>query len=385
MKVLLVDDDPMIRHAYGRLLENAGFTVITGSSGREGLEQLKLDTTIGVVITDLRMPEADGLDFLRDVRSRSPDLCFLLMTGTPDVTSAIAAIEAGVFRYLVKPVQPQQLITAVNAAGRVHRLAQLKRQVVEIAHLQADLGDGTTLNQRFNQALAALRLAFQPIMDTVTGKTAGYEALVRSGEPTMSTPDKLFDAAEQLGRVHDLGREIRRRAAVQAAAGREHLDYFVNLHSADLNDADLYDERSPLSLVARRVVLEITERRSLEQVADVGDRMRMLRELGFRIAVDDLGAGYAGLASFGALEPEVVKLDMSLVRDIDHAEKKRALVGAMIDVCRKELKIKVVCEGVETAAEHEVLKALGADLLQGYLFGRPTFPETPGGALPIVE
>lgn len=383
MNVLLVDDDPQIRAAYGRILEGGGCTVTLAGNAAEGIERLAANPQIGVVITDLRMPGCDGISFLRQVRSSAPDLCFLVITSAPDVWSAIAAIETGVYRYLVKPVDPIDLVAAVTAAGRVHRLAQLKRQVLELADVKPDqVEERATLNDRFTAAIAGLRLAFQPIILADTGKTAGYEALVRSSEPTMKTPDKLFDAAEHLGRVHDLGRAIRVRAAHQASTGKPGHDYFVNLHSADLNDADLYDERAPLSLVASRIVLEITERRSLEQVADIGDRMRLLRGLGYRVAIDDLGAGYAGLSSFGALEPEVVKLDMSLIRDIHRVEKKRALVGAMIDVCRRELGMRVVCEGVETADERQVLIKLGADLLQGYLFGRPTFPDEPGGPLP---
>jgi EAL domain-containing protein (putative c-di-GMP-specific phosphodiesterase class I) len=99
--------------------------------------------------------------------------------------------------------------------------------------------------------------------------------------------------------------------------------------------------------------------------------MRRLRNLGFRIAVDDLGAGYAGLSSFSQLEPDFVKLDMSLVRGIDASSSKSSLVRSMVHVCTQELGMRVVCEGVETKAERDTLEGLGADLLQGYLFGKP--------------
>jgi EAL domain-containing protein (putative c-di-GMP-specific phosphodiesterase class I) len=118
------------------------------------------------------------------------------------------------------------------------------------------------------------------------------------------------------------------------------------------------------------VILEVTERSSFARVPELRDRIKVLRELGYRIAVDDLGAGYAGLTSFAALEPEVVKLDMALVRGVDHEPIKRRLVGSMARLCR-ELGILVVAEGVETPAERDVLVDLGCDLLQGYLFGRP--------------
>lgn len=145
---------------------------------------------------------------------------------------------------------------------------------------------------------------------------------------------------------------------------------FVNLHSADLNDDDLFRLDSPLAAIGDRVVLEVTERASLDSVKNVEDRVKKLRAMGFGVAIDDLGAGYAGLNSFTQLEPEVAKLDMSLVRDIDSQVKKRSIVRSMKKLC-DELGILVVAEGVETPAERDVLVELGCDLLQGYLFARP--------------
>jgi len=125
------------------------------------------------------------------------------------------------------------------------------------------------------------------------------------------------------------------------------------------------------------VVLEVTERASLEGV-DVRSQLATLRRLGFRVALDDLGAGYAGLSSFAQLLPEVVKFDMSLVSGIDRDPTKQRLVHTMKGLC-DELGIQVVAEGVETAAERDVLVGLGCDLLQGYSFAKP------GAPFPIVN
>jgi EAL domain-containing protein (putative c-di-GMP-specific phosphodiesterase class I) len=146
--------------------------------------------------------------------------------------------------------------------------------------------------------------------------------------------------------------------------------FFVNLHAHDLMDETLFSARSPLSAFAGRVVLEITERASLEQVKDLRAKVAALREMGFRIAVDDLGAGYAGLTSFATLEPEFVKLDMSLIRDIDSSPMKKTLVRSMTSLC-EELGMMVVAEGVETPAERDVLVSIGCHFLQGYLLAKP--------------
>ena len=105
-------------------------------------------------------------------------------------------------------------------------------------------------------------------------------------------------------------------------------------------------------------------------------RVAKLRKIGFRIAIDDLGAGYAGLTSFANLEPEIAKLDMSLVRNVDTVPKRRKIIESMARLC-KEMGILVVAEGVETVAERDVLIECGCDLLQGYLFSKPAkaFPE----------
>ena len=127
---------------------------------------------------------------------------------------------------------------------------------------------------------------------------------------------------------------------------------------------------APLSRVAPRIVLEITERASLADVPELSSRLARLRALGFRIAVDDLGAGFAGLASFARLRPEVVKIDMSLVRGVEIDPVRQKLVDSITHASH-DLGILVVAEGIESPAERDVLAALEVDLLQGYLFGRP--------------
>ena len=122
--------------------------------------------------------------------------------------------------------------------------------------------------------------------------------------------------------------------------------------------------------MASRVVLEVTEREALDGIPDLRERVRSLRSLGYRLAVDDLGAGYAGLSSFAVLEPDIVKIDMSLVRAVDREPLKSRLIDSIVTLCR-DLGPLVVAEGIETSAERSVLVELGCDLLQGYLIGRP--------------
>jgi EAL domain-containing protein (putative c-di-GMP-specific phosphodiesterase class I) len=241
-----------------------------------------------------------------------------------------------------------------------------------LAHLGTDdrlLADRAGLEACFESGLRSLRLVYQPIVWSKNGAVYGYEALARTSEPRLPHPGVLFDVAERLDRVHELGRAVRNKAAEFLSLGRIRVA-FVNVHAKELADDALLLPDAPLSRHARSVVLEITERQSIEGVPDVRERIKALRALGYRLAIDDLGAGYAGLTSFTALEPNVVKLDMALVRGCDGEPMKQQLIRSMTSLCR-ELGALVVAEGIETQAERDTVAGLGCDLLQGFLLGRP--------------
>jgi EAL domain-containing protein (putative c-di-GMP-specific phosphodiesterase class I)/CheY-like chemotaxis protein len=376
-RVLIVDDEAGIRQAYAEILREEGYEVETARSSAEAIDVLDLlqRSELDVVLSDIQMPGMTGDQLLRAVRERDLDLPVILMTGSPTVETAARAVEYGALRYLLKPVKMDLLVQTVGDAVRLRRLARAKRE------LAAQLGDGTMLvgdraglEASLERAMRSLWMVYQPIV-WPAGELFGYEALVRTEEPALPRPDALFNAAERLGRIHQLGRAIREAVtlSVEPAAARK-LALFVNLHSNELTDETLYSADGVLSSAARHVVLEITERAALDDIPEVRSRIRALKDLGFRIALDDLGAGYAGLTSFSVLEPDIVKLDMSLVRGGDQEPIKRRLIRSMTQVC-KESGILVVAEGVETTAEQAAVIELGCDLIQGYLLGRPApFP-----------
>lgn len=371
-QVLLVDDDHALRNITQRVLTRAGVTVESVPGGLGALDILQRGRRFDVIITDLLMPGMSGTELLPRIRQLDLDVPVIVLTGNATLESAILAMEYGGFRYLQKPIENTRLIAIVKAAAAHHRLQLLKRKALEVCEaggaLLEELG---SLEERFERALGALWMAFQPIVSWNARRVYGYEALVRSSDPELSSPGLLFDAAERLGRVQELGMRIRDLVSLHLTTAPTGASVFVNLHALDLTHDSLYRPESPLAPFAERVVFEVTERASLQRIDDLRGRIAQLRALGFRVAVDDLGAGYAGLSSFSQLEPEIVKLDMSLVRGVDSSSSKASLVRSMVQVCTNELGMSVVCEGVETEAEREALIGLGADLLQGYLFGRP--------------
>jgi EAL domain-containing protein (putative c-di-GMP-specific phosphodiesterase class I) len=180
----------------------------------------------------------------------------------------------------------------------------------------------------------------------------------------------VLDAATELGLLAKLGRHARALSSVAFASRTDGVNLFVNLHPEDLTDIELVAEEAPLTRIASRVILEVTERALLVSSPGLVTRLARLRELGFRIAIDDLGAGYSGLTSFTQLTPEVVKIDMSLIRGVEVSSLKQRTISALCNLCH-DVGCVVVGEGVETIAERDCLSALGCDLLQGYLLGRP--------------
>lgn len=370
--VLVVDDEPNLIAAYVRALTAAGFTVDKASNGKSAIERVT-STRFDAIVSDISMPELDGIGLLRAVREIDWDVPVVLVTGGASLETALQAVEYGALRYLQKPVDMPNLVAVLKHAVRLGKMARLKREALELlGDPTKGLGDRASLEVGFKRALEGLWMAYQPIVHWPQRRLVAYEALLRSTEPTLPHPGAIFDAAQRLNMLPDLGRAIRRHVAGTLAKSPIP-QVFVNLHPSDLNDADLYSPEAPLTHIASKVVLEITERVSLDDIPELQTRIAHLRRLGFRIAVDDVGAGYAGLSSIANLEPEVMKIDMGLVRDIDVSSTKQKLVGAMVSLCA-EMNVMVIAEGIETKMERDTLKRLGCDVMQGYFFAKPGKP-----------
>ena len=146
--ILLVDDEPAIARAYARTLGVAGFSVVTATDGREAAAAAR-DKNFDVIVSDIAMPEMNGLELLRAVREHDLDVPFVIMTGGPAVDSAVRAMEYGALRYLIKPVEPAELEEVVARAVRLHQMAKIKREALEMFRLEGKhLGDRASLEAR---------------------------------------------------------------------------------------------------------------------------------------------------------------------------------------------------------------------------------------------
>ncbi len=221
----------------------------------------------------------------------------------------------------------------------------------------------------------AVFMEYHPIIITETEEIYGYEALARGRRPGLRSPEVLLEVASEANLLWELSRLFRKRA-VEGIGGR--LDdgqyLFMNVDPHDFNDPDFRD-LTPEALGIDnpdRIVLEITERTAISDYPQFQEYMTAFRERGFRFAVDDAGSGYAGLGSIANLDPDYIKLDISLISNIDTNFMKQNLVQTMVNFARDH-DVKVVAEGVERREEFEVVKEIGVHLTQGFLFHKPRF------------
>jgi EAL domain-containing protein (putative c-di-GMP-specific phosphodiesterase class I) len=365
--VLFVDDEPHVTASFRILFRKAPFKVLVANSGAQALALLS-ESQVDVIVSDEQMPDMPGSKLLAEVRRRYPETVRIILTGEASLDAAIEAINsAGIFRFLRKPCAAEELMACLKEAAHV-REAQRRAAAVE-----EDTGLRRNMAKSFALAVEALFVVAQPVVSLSERRVFAYEILTRTREPSIPHAGAFFTAAEELGRVRELDRAIRKKIAALLPSLPEGSDLLINLHPESLDDPELHAEGSPLRPYSHRIIYEITERSDLHSLENALGQVTKLRAMGYRVAVDDLGAGYAGLNSIALLQPEIVKIDMGLVRGVDSSPTQAALISSVIALCEK-LGILVIAEGVETAAEYARLIELECDLLQGYYFARPATP-----------
>lgn len=369
-RILAVDDDADTLLFFTACLEGAGMDAATAESGEQALAMIGSEA-FDAVVTDVRMPGGmSGTELLLRVREKDPDLPVVLVTGAPEEELPGGTMELAPGGLLLKPVDVDRFIRAILRAVRFGRLARVaRRQERNGAGMRRAPASTPVEEAALQRALSTLYLAWQPIVSSADGTVRGEEAFVRTLEPTFPAPVSFFAAARELGRVVELGRTVRRAAAAEAVSFPGRLAW-VNVDVAELFDDELVDAASPLAAIARSVVLELSQGTVLGAPDGVLGRLRELRRLGFRIAVDDFGSVNVDLASLSRIEPDVVKLDLPLIQGLDADASLQAQLRWLVKALHVE-GIEIVAEGVETPGERYAAVDFGVDYLQGFLFGRP--------------
>lgn len=221
-------------------------------------------------------------------------------------------------------------------------------------------------------------MVFQPQLSLVTGEMPCAEALLRWNHPTdgVRLPQSFIPVAERTGLIADIGEwVVAEVASVMGSWQREGISRRIafNVSPRQLERADFFpslrrvfaDQQVPLSLIE----LEFTESAAMEASASAMIEIGLLREEGASICIDDFGTGYSNLARLRSMPLDRVKLDQTLIADIEHCDRARVIVQAVIHLIRG-LGCEVVAESVETIAQAEILRAMGCDVVQGYVFSK---------------
>jgi EAL domain-containing protein (putative c-di-GMP-specific phosphodiesterase class I)/GGDEF domain-containing protein len=233
--------------------------------------------------------------------------------------------------------------------------------------------------RRVNDLKTALRdravyVDYHPIVVASTREIFGYEALARGVARTLRSPEVMFDVAAEADLIWELSRLCRARALEGMAQRLEPGQLlFLNVDPHDFADPAFTEQEVT---EPSRVVIEITERTAIKDYPKFRERLKAFREMGYRFAVDDAGSGYAGLGSIANLEPDFIKLDISLINAIDTNFIKQNLVQTMVKFANDHGAM-VIAEGVERAEEFAMVQELGVHLVQGFYLHRPQSASSP--------
>jgi EAL domain-containing protein (putative c-di-GMP-specific phosphodiesterase class I) len=326
-------------------------------------------------IPAVREPDADaGTDRVPDVSALVSRLQHAVSGRVEDEygdeISALVEVFVGRSHVTVDPkARLERLIyRGVRQAAAAARSVEQRERARAVSELRASLRE------------RAVYIDYHPIVVAESGAVFGYEALARGVVRSLRSPEVMFAIAAQAKLIWELSRLCREKAfeGMNARLAPGQL-LFLNVDPHDFSDPEFADGPAVLrgpsdangtSHDPRQVVIEITERTAIKDYPAFRERLRAFRDRGYRFAVDDAGSGYAGLGSIANLEPDFIKLDISLITGIDSNPIKQRLVETMVRFANHQ-GAKVIAEGVERAEEFNTVKRLGVHLVQGFFINEP--------------
>jgi EAL domain-containing protein (putative c-di-GMP-specific phosphodiesterase class I)/CheY-like chemotaxis protein len=378
IRVLVAEEHASVRFAVVEAIDrNVGMVVVGTAEDADEAISVATREQPDVAVLDARMPAGGGPRAAREIVRVSPATRIVALSAHDDGASVTEMMRAGALSYVVKGAPIVELLEAVERASRGQAslsgtaAASVGRELDErLAPSERHVADRKRKTEEVNAALrpGGIVAVFQPIVDIATRRVVGYEALARFQVGPQRPPDRWFAAAAEVG----LGIDLEFVAIEAALTHFDELSPNVYL-SLNLSPAACLPDRLDTALLgvpAHRVVLEVTEHAPVPDYDILRHGLLPFLARGGRLAIDDAGAGFASLRHIVRLEPDIIKLDISLTRDVDTDQSRRALARALVAYAH-EMGIAIVAEGIETIAELQTLEALGVSAGQGYLLGRP--------------
>jgi EAL domain-containing protein (putative c-di-GMP-specific phosphodiesterase class I)/AmiR/NasT family two-component response regulator len=387
--VLVVDDHASNVALLERMLRAAGVSSVHTLMDSRDVVAHCLEFEPDLVLLDLHMPHMDGYEVLAALRAALPTGTFLpVLVLTADATNAARerALDAGAKDFLSKPFDRVETIQRVRNLLETRMLyrtvqdhnstlrAELARRTEQDRLLAAER---SVRRMRIEQVLrrGAMSMVFQPIADLRSSEVVGVEALARFDCEPRRPPNEWFDEAAdvELGTALEL-------AAIDAALHQLHrlpAGAFMSLNVSPTTAIGVDLGATLRGAPSERLVVELTEHTRVQDYEPLIAALGELRRHGVRVAVDDAGAGYAGLQHLLRLRPDIIKLDLDLTRGINADPARRALARGLVSFAT-EIGAVMVAEGIETADDLSTLRALEVDWGQGYHLARP-------GPLPLAD
>ncbi len=365
--ILIVDDEPAISQLLTVLLTSQGYATKMAATGREALENAS--SNINLILLDMVLPDFDGIKVCQQLKSNSQsrDIPIIAISGKQNKTDRIESLYTGIEDYLTKPFEPEELFARVDVVLRRHD-ASLK----EGAFLQ-NQETISELKRIINEE--SINVRFQPIYFLKPMRLLGLEMLSRPQTRTsMFNPETFFKNALKYGVYYEV-EMIGWRKALKIVSenfdGKQKL--FLNCDPY-LVESDKFktvkETFSGYGMSSNEIFLEITERSAVIAFEVFYERLREYRHDGFKIAVDDLGAGYSSLESIIEIRPEAIKLDKHIVNGVSSDPYKSSIIKLFVAFCR-ENGIICIAEGIENKKDFDALIELGVDAGQGYYLCRP--------------
>jgi EAL domain-containing protein (putative c-di-GMP-specific phosphodiesterase class I) len=379
--ILIADDHEANVALLERILSMAGASV-HATTEASAVASIFQEVEPDIVLLDLHMPGLDGVEVMAAIRALLDDDAFvpvIVLTADATVEARHAVLSSGADDFLTKPIDRTEVVLRTRnllQTRALHRAVQEHNRMLRLEIEERAAEERTraaALDAKRRQVLAILeggrlRMVYQPVVHLASGAIMGYEALARFDVEPAMPPNDWFALAADV----DLGVEL------ELTALRAALDRFEDIGgdrvlainaSPALVTADAF-HRLIVGQPLERLVLEITEHAHVSDYAALQAALVRAGGRRLRIAVDDAGAGFSSLSHILRLRPDIIKLDIHLVRAIDSDPVRRALTSALVTFAR-EIDSLLIAEGIETAAELACLRELGVPWGQGYFLARP--------------
>lgn len=367
-RILVVDDEVDFAKLIKLFLESRGYAVDLAHNPDQAFDKLKAKPDLVLLDRTLRGENSvsDGLDICEAIR-KNKDISntpIIVISARGMLHEKTEGLYRGADDYLPKPFHKEELIARIEAIFR--RSDRIKKEEEKEGEIIKELR-----NIIDNKLVTPY---FQPIVSVSERKIVGLEFLSRPPRDSiLSNPEILFRSALKYGMYYDLELVGWKKAVADWKAKYYPEKVFLNcspylIEFEGFKKEILVDE---IGIDPNYTVMEMTERFAIKDYKLFLNNIHEMREMGFVIAVDDLGSGFASLETVVEVNPDYVKIDMALIRDIHMNKVKNSVVETIIGFTKKN-NIKSIAEGIEIKEELEQLKNLGVDAVQGYFLAKPS-------------